>query len=169
MATTDVGYGPVKLASEFFQVEVAEPLFEFKFAKTVAEQGKPVDVVLGAKLKRPVEGKVEIEILGVPPGTTATNAKQVLAPEVDRLAFALQIPAETRAGNYKTIVYRGTVTSDKGVITQTNGNSEIQIDVPIAPPASTPATSVAATPATPAAPTDKPLTRLEQLRQQRGK
>jgi hypothetical protein len=124
---------------------------------------------LGAKLKRPVEGKVEIEILGVPPGTTATNAKQVLAPEIDRLAFALQIPAETRAGNYKTIVYRGTVTSDKGVITQTNGNSEIQIDVPIAPPASTPATSVAATPATPAAPTDKPLTRLEQLRQQRGK
>ena len=169
MATTDVGYGPVRLASEFFQVEVAEPLFEFKFAKTVAEQGKPVDVVLGAKLKRPVEGKVEIEILGVPPGTTATNAKQVLAPEIDRLAFALQIPAETRAGNYKTIVYRGTVTSDKGVITQTNGNSEIQIDVPIAPPASTPATSVAATPATPAAPTDKPLTRLEQLRQQRGK
>lgn len=166
LATTDNGYGPIVLASEFFHIDVTEPLFEFKFAKTMAEQGKPADVILGAKLKRPVEGKVEIEILGVPPGTTAVAAKQELAPDAERLAFTLQIPPETRAGNYKTIVYRGTVTTDKGVITQVNGNSEIQIDVPIAPPASTTATTAAAAPPPP---TDKPLTRLEQLKQQRGR
>lgn len=167
IATTDIGYGPIVLSSEFFHIDVTEPLFEFKFAKTMAEQGKPADVIVGAKLKKPVEGKVEIEILGIPPGTTAVAPKQELTPDKERLAFTLQIPPETRAGNYKTIVYRGTVTTDKGVITQTNGNSEIQIDVPIAPPATAAATTTAA--ATPAPPADKPLTRLEQLKQQRGR
>ncbi|MEQ1829306.1 MAG: hypothetical protein ABL921_25300, partial [Pirellula sp.] len=66
---------------------------------------------------------------------------------------------------YKTIVCRATVTSDKGVITQTNGNGEIQVDVPIAAPVATPTTAATQTAASDA----KPLTRLEQLKLQRGK
>jgi hypothetical protein len=170
LATTDIGYGPITIASEFVQLDVADALFQFKFAKTMAEQGKPIDVIVGVELKNPVEGTVEVEILGVPPGTTATTPKLPLAADAKQLAFALQIPAEVRAGNYKTIVCRGTVTSDKGIITQVNGNAEIQIDVPVAPPPTTaaaaPAPVVAAPPATP---TEKPLSRLEQLRQQKGK
>ncbi|MFN9435089.1 MAG: hypothetical protein ACK6DC_09160, partial [Planctomycetota bacterium] len=80
------------------------------------------------------------------------------------------IPADARAGNYKTVVCRGTVTSDKGIITQVNGNAEVQIDVPVAPP---PAPAVAAAapmpPPPPEAPKEKPLTRLEQLRKEKGK
>ncbi len=170
LATTDIGYGPITIASEFVQLDVADALFQFKFAKTMAEQGKPIDVIVGVELKNPVEGTVEVEILGVPPGTTATTPKLPLAADAKQLAFALQIPAEVRAGNYKTIVCRGTVTSEKGIITQVNGNAEIQIDVPVAPPPTTavaaPAPVVAAPPATP---TEKPLSRLEQLRQQKGK
>ena len=168
MATTDSGYGPIKIASEFVNVDVVESLFEFKFTKTMAEQGKPVNVVIGAKLKKPVEGSVEIEILGIPPGTQTATPKVPFATDATQVIFPLEVPVATRAGNYKTIVCRATVTSDKGVITQTNGNSEIQIDVPIAPPAATvaAATPAAAAPADPAA---KPLTRLEQLKQQRGK
>lgn len=169
-ATTDNGYGPIQLSSKFFNLEVAEPIFEFQFAKTVAEQGKPVDVVLGAKLKKPVEGKVEVEILGIPPGTVTATPKIELKPDMERISFPIEIPAETRAGNYKTIVYRGTITTDKGVITQVNGNSEIQIDVPIAPPAAPPAAeAAAATPSAPPPPADKPLSRLEQLKQQRAR
>lgn len=171
MATIDSGYGPVTIASEFVYVDITDSLFEFKFGKTMAEQGKPVDIVIETKLSRPVEGTVEIEILGVPPGTVATTPKVPLAPDATQTVFPLQIPVEVRAGNYKTIVCRATVTSDKGIITQVNGNGEIQIDVPIAPPATT---VVAATPAPPvaaaaAAPAPKVLSRLEQLKQQRGK
>jgi hypothetical protein len=170
MATADSGFGPVKISSEFVQVEVSDSLFEFKFAKTMAEQGKPIDVIIGTKLKKPVEGTIELEILGVPPGTQATTPKMNFAPDATKVAFQLQIPAETRAGNYKTIVCRATVTSDKGVITQTNGNGEIQIDVPLAPPTTT-ASVAAAAPAPISAqdPAAKPLTRLEQLKLQRGK
>jgi hypothetical protein len=167
LATTDSGFGPVTIASEFVELDVQDALFQFKFAKTMAEQGKPADVIVGIELKRPAEGTVEVELLGLPPGTTCATAKITVAPDAKQLVFPLTIPAETRAGNYKTLVCRGTVTSDKGLISQTNGNAEVQIDVPVAPPPAPAATAPMPTPA-PAAPADKPLSRLEQLRQQKG-
>ena len=171
MATSDVGYGPIHIASEFVPVDVTEPLFEFKFQKTMAEQGKPANVVVNTTQKRPVVGVVEVELLGIPPGTQLATPKVPFAADGKQVAYTLQVPPETRPGNYKTIVCRVTVTSDKGVITQTNGNGEVQIDVPIAPP---PATVAAAAPmpapvAAPAEAAAKPLTRLEMLKQQRGK
>ena len=171
MATTDNGFGPINIASEFVNVDVSESLFEFKFQKTMAEQGKSVNVIVKTTQKRPVEGTVEIEVLGIPPGTLVATPKVPFAADGTQVSFSLQIPAETRAGNYKTIVCRATVTSDKGIVTQTNGNGEIQIDVPIAPPAATTAV-VAVAPAAAPAPTEaaaKPLTRIELLKQQRGK
>jgi hypothetical protein len=170
LATTDIGNGPITIASEFVQLEVADSVFEFKFSKTMAEQGKPVDVVVGVELKKPMEGTIEVEILGLPPGTASPTPKLVLAADAKQLAFPVTIPADARAGNYKTVVCRGTVTNDKGVITQVNGNAEVQIDVPVAPP---PAAAVAAAapmpPPPPEAPKEKPLTRLEQLRKEKGK
>lgn len=170
LATTDLGYGPVVISSEFIQLDVADSLFEFKFGKTMAEQGKPADIVVGVKLKRPAEGNVEIEVLGIPPGTTAAQPKVALPPDAQQVVFQIQVPAETRAGNYKTVVCRGTVTSDKGVVTQVNGNAEVQIDVPVTPPPAAPAVAAAPMPPPPpATPSEKPLSRLEQLRQKRGK
>ena len=172
MATTDVGYGPIHVASEFVFVDITESLFEFQFPKTMAEQGKAANIIVSAKLKRPIEGVAEIEILGIPPGTQVATSKVPFPADATQASYELQIPPETRAGNYKTIVCRATVTSDKGVITQTNGNGEVQIDVPIVTP-TTPAPVVAAAPPPPpAAPAEvaaKPLTRLEMLKQQRGK
>ena len=170
MASTDLGNGPIELASEFVNVEVTESLFEFKFPKTMAEQGKPANIIVNAKLKRPIEGIVEVEVLGLPPGTTVPTAKIPLPADATQVSFSLQIPPETRAGNFKTIVCRGTVTSDMGVIAQTNGNGEVQIDVPIAPPAAAPIAAAAAAAVVPTVDSAaKPLTRLEQLKQQRAK
>jgi hypothetical protein len=169
LATTDSGFGPVTIASEFVELDVQDALFQFKFNKTMAEQGKSADVVVGIELKGPTEGTVEVEILGLPPGTTCATPKLAVPVDAKQLVFPLTIPAETRAGNYKTIVARGTVTSAKGLISQTNGNAEVQIDVPVAPPAAPAAAPAAPMPTPPpAAPTEKPLSRLEQLRQQKG-
>lgn len=170
LATYDTGRGPVTIASEFVKLEVADSLFEFQFNKTVAEQGKDAEILVGIKAKRPIEGTTEIEVLGLPPGTTSAQPKITFTEGMERLTFPLQVPAETRQGNYKTVVCRAFVKSDKGLITQTNGGGEVQVDVPLPapvvaaapPPMPTPA---AATPAAP--PPPKPLTRLEQLRQQR--
>jgi hypothetical protein len=170
LATTDIGNGPVTISSEFVQLEVTESVFEFKFNKTMAEQGKPADVIVGVEMKKPVEGTIEVEILGLPPGTSSPTPKLTLTPDAKQLAFPVTIPPEARAGNYKTVVCRGTVTNEKGVITQVNGNAEVQIDVPVAPPPAPAAVAAAPMPPPPPeAPKEKPLTRLEQLRKEKGK
>jgi hypothetical protein len=169
LATTDIGNGPITIASEFVPLEVADSLFDFKFTKTMAEQGKPVDVIIGVEMKRPSDGTVEVEILGLPPGTESPTPKLALAADAKQIVFPVNVPADARAGNYKTIVCRGTVTSDKGVITQVNGNAEVQIDVPVAPPAAVAAAPTPSPAPPPEAPKEKPLTRLEQLRKEKGK
>jgi len=171
LATTDVGNGPITISSEFVNVDVTDSLFDFKFPKTMGEQGKSTIVVITAKQKRPIEGTVEFELLGIPPGTQVATPKIPFPFDATQVSFALQIPAETRAGNYKTIVCRATVTSEKGVVTQTNGNGEVQIDVPITPPVAPAGSATAATTSAPvsAEVAAKPLTRLEMLKQQRGK
>ncbi len=169
LATTDIGFGPITIASEFVPLDVTDSVFQFKFNKTMAEQGKPTNILIAVELKRPVEGTVEVEILGLPPGTVSSTPKLPLAADLKQLVFPLEIPAEVRAGNYKTVVCRGTVTNDKGVITQVNGNAEVQIDVPVAPPPAPAADAPAPAAPPPATPTEKPLTRLEQLRQEKGK
>lgn len=167
LATYDTGRGPVTIASEFVNLEVTDSFFEFQFNKTVAEQGKSADILVGLKVKRPFEGKAEIEVLGLPPGTSSPAPKVPFAEGMERLTYPLAIPMETRQGNYKTIVCRAVIQSEKGIITQTNGAGEVQVDIPLPAPA-----AVAAAPmpmpqpaAAPAAPVEKPLSRLEQLKQ----
>jgi hypothetical protein len=172
IASSDPGSGTVQIASEFIMLEVADKLFDFKFNKTMVEQGKPAKIAVEVAMKRPTEGTVEVELLGIPPGTTVSAPKQTITGETAQLVYQMDVAADAKPGSHKTIVCRATVTNDKGVISQTNGTIEVQIDVPLPAPAAKPATVAVAsvptsvsTPATPAV--EKPMTRIEQLRKLR--
>ncbi len=157
LATTKVGdNSTVTVASEFINIETQDKLFDFEFSKTMAELGKPAKVIVGVDLTREVGGKVEVEVVGLPPGTTMEQTKLPLGKDTKKLTYTLTIPSTAKAGSFKTIACRGTVTSDKGVITQVNGTGEVQIDPPR--PGAKDKKPVAS---------DKPLTRLEELRKQR--
>jgi hypothetical protein len=157
LATTKVGdNSTVTVASEFINIEIQDKLFDFEFSKTMAELGKPAKVIVGVDLTREVGGKVEVEVVGLPPGTTMEQTKLPLGKDAKKLTYTLTIPSTAKAGSFKTIACRGTVTSDKGVITQVNGTGEVQIDPPR--PGAKDKKPVAS---------DKPLTRLEELRKQR--
>jgi hypothetical protein len=148
----------VTVASEFVSLEIADRIFDFQFAKTMAEQGKTSKILIGVNVKRPVDGKMEVEVVGAPPGTALKEAKLPLNKDTKKLTYVLDVPATARPGNFRTIICRGTVTSDKGVIMQVNGNGEVQIDVASnAKPGAVVAKAEA----------DPQLTRLEQLRKQR--
>ena len=96
LATAESGFGPVTIASEFVELDVQEALFEFKFAKTMAEQGKPAAVIVGIELNRPAEGTVEVELPGLPPGTTSTTPKLTVAVEAKYLLCPVQTQHEPR-------------------------------------------------------------------------
>jgi len=151
----------VVVASEFVPLEIADRIFDFQFSKTMAEQGKAAKILVGFTMKRPVDGKMEVEVVGLPPGTTMKETKKSVSKETSKLTFDLDIPVAARVGNFKTIICRGTVTTDQGVITQVNGNGEVQIDLARTPVNGKPELAAAKPD------TDQQLTRLEQLRKQR--
>ncbi len=155
--------GNVWTASEFINFEVVDSFFNFKFSTTVIEPGASGVVAVGVEAKQPPEGDVEFELVGLPAGVTANVPKIKLTSDLTQLSFPISVAADARIGSFKTLVIKATITRPTGEILQTQGTGEMQIVAPVA------AVSVAASQVAPAAPpTEKPLSRLEQLRQAKG-
>jgi hypothetical protein len=154
------------MASEFINLEVSDSYFDYKFLKAVAEIGGSGTIGIELNVKRPPEGEAEFEIVGLPAGVTSPTPIIKLEGDMKQLAFPIQVAADARPGQFKTLVVKSTIKRPSGTIIQTQGTGEVQLT----PPAPAPAV-VAAAPVAPAAPTPpavapaKPLSRLEQLRQ----
>lgn len=151
----------VWVATNFINFEVADSFFDYKFVTTVVEPGASNSFTVGLETKRPPEGEVEFELLGLPAGVTTTTPVIKLEGEMTQLTFPISVAADARVGKFQTLVVKSTIRRPQGEIVQTQGSGEIQIVEPV--PTAAPA-AAAATPAAPP-PTDKPLSRLEQLRQ----
>ncbi|MCR9293743.1 MAG: serine protease [bacterium] len=149
----------VWVASEFINLEVADSFFEFQFGKTVAELGASASVSVGVKAKRPVEGDVELELVGLPAGVTCPQPKLPWSEEQQQVAFPVQIAADARDGQFKTLYVRATITRPEGSILQTAGGGEIQLTKPA------PASVAVAVAPKPSPSQSQPLNRLDQLRQ----
>lgn len=155
-ATAEWAIGPVP-------VEVTGPAFNFAFQKTMAEQGNTAEVVVNVEVMRPFEGAAEVELLGIPGGTTCANAIQSVTKESTQVVFPLQIAADARVGKQSTFVVQARLPMADDRIIQTQGTGELQIDAPLAV-AAAPAAPPPPTPTEPAAEPPKRLSRLEQLR-----
>ena len=167
----NIGNGSVKISSKPVELAVEDRFFNFKFNKASAEQGGKTSVLVNVEVLRPFEGTAEVTLVGAPAGVTLTAPTQPITAETTEVAFPVEIAADARAGNHKTLVCQAVVHSPGGDIQQTIGTGELQIDVPLPAPTQ-PAPAPAATEqpkaeAPPAPP--KPLTRIEQLRLEREK
>ncbi len=152
----------VWVATNFINFEVADSFFEYKFVTTVVEPNASSNVVVGLEIKQPPAGEVQFELLGLPAGVTTTTPVIKLEGEMTQLTFPISVAADARVGKHQTLVVKATIRRPEGEIVQTQGPGEVQIVAPIA--TATPAVA-AAKPAAAPPPTEKPLSRLEQLRQ----
>jgi hypothetical protein len=144
-------------------LEVQDSYFDFQFPKTVLSQGDSGHVTVAVAAKRPPEGSVEIELLGLPAGVSCDALKAAWTEDLQQVSFPIVVAADARLGQHKTITVRATITRSGGLIQQTQGTGELQI----VPPPAKPVEQVADAPpqpATPAEPPSRPLSRLEQLR-----
>ncbi len=152
------------IATNFINFEVVDSFFDYQFVTTVIEPGAQGTVAVGLQVKRPPEGDVEFALLGLPAGVTADPAIVKLEGEMTQLAFPITVAPEARVGQFQTLVIQASIHREGGDIIQTQGTGEVQIVEPL--PTTAPAAEVAAaTPAPAPVATDKPLSRLEQLRQ----
>ncbi|QDV69920.1 putative subtilase-type serine protease precursor [Rosistilla carotiformis] len=167
-ATLSDGNGSYEIASEPITLNIEDKIFTFGFPKTSTELGADASVIVDLEIGRPFEGACEVELVGIPAGVTCEAPKQTITNETEQIVFAVKVDEKARVGQHKTLVARAKITSDKGVITQTQGTGILQVDkplpAPVAKPAPKPEAAAAPKPAAPKPAAAKPLSRLEQLR-----
>ena len=159
--------GPVLVSSSLTTLRIAEPYLAMALDMAATEQGKPVTMIAKLDFPGTFQGQATAELLGLPHG--AKTAPLNFAHGQAEIAFPIEIAADAAVGKHTALFCRVTVPENgQGILHQVGQGGTLRIDKPAEnspPPAPVPAAQAAAAPAPPA---EKPLSRLEQLRQ-RGK
>ena len=158
--------GPVLVSSRLVPLKVAEPYLTMALSLAATEQGKPT--VMSGKIEWQHEftGSATAELLGLPAGVTTPPVQ--FNKEQTELNFPLTVAADAPVGKHNNVFCRVTIPENNSTILhQVGQGGTLRIDKPTTPPpAVAQAAPEPAKPADPAAPAPKPLSRLEQLRQQ---
>jgi len=165
---SNVEGGNMLVSTQFAELEIAEPYFALGFPKSAVEQGKPVEFVVEVENKTPFEGAARVELIGLPPGASAEPME--MTKETKTLSFQVKTEEKARVGRHKNVLCRATVIQNGEPVLHQLGSGELRIDKPLPPKKDEPKkTQVAkADPKPqPEKKPEKPLSRLEQLRQQR--
>ncbi len=168
---TDAGGGPIFTSSALIPLTVAPPYLRMKMEMASTEQGKPTELFCKLEVTKKWEGPAKVTVFGLP-AKTSTVEKEIQAGDTE-IRFPVTTAPDSPTGKHQNLFCQAIV-MEKGVpIPHTIGQGGvIRIDPP--PPAPPPAAAVVAKnepapapkPEAPAAP--KPLSRLEQLRQQQA-
>lgn len=159
IAAVDVG-GTAWVASPMASLEVASAFTNATLARAACEQGEKTQVVCTLEQARPFEGEATARLLGLPPEATA--AELTYTKDTEELIFEVATTANTPAGNHKSVFVELVTPVEGETSKMSGGGTELQVATP-APdaPAAAPVAQAA-----PEKPAEKPLSRLEKLRQQ---
>lgn len=153
--------GPMWVSSDLADLEVSEPFMQMKIDMAAAEQGKPCQVLCHVEQAKKFEGRADVKLLGLPPGSTAPDLQVTSADK--QLVFSVATGAKTPAGSHGTLLCQVTVMQNgEPIIHNLARGGVLRVDPP-APPkkGEAPKPAVAQAPTAPAA---RPLSRLEKLR-----
>lgn len=172
MGEVDAGNGRIYNASPFTEVTTTTAYLTAPAIPLVAvEQGK--ESVMVAKLEhlKPFEGKAKAQVLGVPDTIEIESAE--ITKETKEVAFKVKTTDKSPVGKQGNLFVRVDVPVPGGTTAHRIAlGSILRIDAPrkvVAPPPAAPvvaANKPKEAPKPAAAPTAKPLSRLEQLRQE---
>lgn len=155
---SDVG-GAAWASTQLATLNVTERLVTFEISRAACEQGQATQFICKLNHITPFEGKASAELLGLPPHTEVQKLE--FDKTTEQLVFDVKTTAETPVGKHTSVFCRVTIPFEGETIVATAGRSDLQVDRPL------PKKQVAAKPAPtkPKPPTEKPLSRLEKLRQ----
>jgi hypothetical protein len=159
--------GPVLASTALVPLRVADPYLTMAMDMAATEQGKPTTMICKVDYPGKFEGNATAEIFGLPHGAKAAPVNFPCGQA--QVNFPVEIAADAAVGKHTALFCRVTV-PEKGttILHQVGQGGTLRIDKPAenAPPPP-PQPVAQAAPAAPAAPVEKPLSRLEQLRQQK--
>jgi hypothetical protein len=158
--------GPLLVSSALTPLRIAEPYVALTLDLAAAEVGKPGAMLGKIETLRPFTGAAQVTLTGLPHGVTCPP--QSFTADQPEITFPLQIAADARTGKHSGLFCVVAVPENGATIPhQTAMGGALRIDAPVAvaktPEKPAPAPVAAAK--TEQASAAKPLSRLEQLRQ----
>jgi hypothetical protein len=164
----DTGRGVVFASSALTPINVVPPFLQLKLDLAATEQGKPVQVVAHLEPATPFEGKATVKLHGLPPKCSAPD-REIVATDTS-VIFDVTTAPDTPPGKHASLFCEVDVVKEgEPIVHFLGGGGTLRVDPPAPPkPAAAPAAAAPA-PAPAAAKPEKkakPLSRLEQLRQE---
>ena len=153
------------VASALTPLKVADPYITMTLDLAATEQGKSTAMLAKIETLHPFEGPATVELLGLPHG--ATCPPLTFTKDQTELTFPITVAADAKVGKHNGVFCRVLVPENgTTLLHQTALGGTLRIDAP-SPAAVAKAETKPAPekPADPQAKTEKPLSRLEQLRQ----
>lgn len=161
--------GTAQIATNAIMLDVQDSLFRYDFPRSAAEQGTDTQIAVGMEILREYEGEAEVELLGLPNGVSSPEATQQVKPGDTSVSFPIAIAEDAKTGKHKTLVVRSRVAVGDEEIIQTTGTGELRVDKPLPKKSDEPKKDKKANAKKSEKPKEaKPLSRLEQLRQQKA-
>ncbi|WP_047815368.1 pre-peptidase C-terminal domain-containing protein [Rhodopirellula islandica] len=158
--------GTATMSTAPIMLDVEEPVFDFAFPKSAAEQGAEAILAIGMTKRRDIEGDIEVRLVGIPNGVTCDEPQKKVELGSESVQFLLKVAPDAKPGTHKTMVVQTLITREGETMMQTDGTGEIRIDKPLPVKQDPPAEKKPEAKPKPK-PAAKPLSRLEQLRQQK--
>jgi len=162
-AFSETGRGVLWTSSQLFQIETSGPIATFAQGRAAVEQGVSTPVAGKLTVNVPFSGDATVKLLGLPTKATAPDLK--INAEAKELTFSVTTGKDTPAGKNNVFAQLVAVVNGETIV-QNMGGAELRIDVPLPPKVAAPAATTTPPVAAPPKPTDKPLSRLEQLRKE---
>lgn len=167
------GRGVVLAASAPVEFDVAPPFLALKLDLAAVEQGQKAQVVAHVTPSTPFPGKAKVSLRGLPAQATTVDLECESAAE-STLVFEVDTTAETPVGKHTTLFCQVIVEqAGEPIVHFLGGGGTLRVDPPAPPPVApvavaTPAPTAAPAPAA-TEPPKRPLSRLEQLREEARK
>jgi hypothetical protein len=160
--------GPMLVSTALVTLKIVEPYLGMAIDMAATEQGKPTTVVCKVDYPGNFSGNATAELLGLPHGA---KTQPVSFPHGQaEVNFPLEIAADAAVGKHTALFCRVNVPENgTTILHQVGQGGTLRIDKPAAnaPPQPQPVAKAEEKSAAPAAPAEKPLSRLEQLRQRK--
>lgn len=123
VGSADTGKGPVWISTQLVDVEVAAPFVTGKIARTFVDQGDQATVTVQLEHKQPFDGTAKLQLLGLPPSTTADE--QQITKDTKEVKFTVKADKAAPAGQHKQLFCQFTLVKDGEPMVSSFGNGGI--------------------------------------------
>jgi hypothetical protein len=123
VGSADFGHGTVWFSTQLVEVEVAAPFVAGQIARSFVDQGDSTTMTAKIDQKLPFEGTAKVQLLGLPPNTTANDVE--ITKETTEVKFEVKADKNAPTATHKQLFCQFTLTRDGETMTSSFANGGV--------------------------------------------